>query len=155
MHIRGLCDVVSGNYCPVGSAVMIQCSAGTWGSTTGLGNAMCSGQCTAGMGMILVVVWCIIRYIYLRHCYRFANFFINCIPRRFPQVIIARLAALPRPQSYALLGTRIYFDKYTMLWCFNCLFFMFFGLLICRSYCQNGAGIPTTCNAGIFFMKNI
>ena len=41
----------SGNYCPVGSAAVIQCPAGTWGSTTGLMNAACSGQCTAGMGM--------------------------------------------------------------------------------------------------------
>ena len=42
-------DFGSGNYCPIGSAAVIQCPAGTWGSTTGLQNATCSGQCTAGI----------------------------------------------------------------------------------------------------------
>ena len=39
----------SGNYCPIGSAAMVLCPAGTWGSTTGLQTALCSGQCTAGI----------------------------------------------------------------------------------------------------------
>ena len=41
----------SGNYCPSGSSEMVQCPAGTWGLTTGLQTAACSGQCTAGMGV--------------------------------------------------------------------------------------------------------
>ena len=40
----------SGNYCPIGSAAMVQCPAGTWGSTTSLTTAACSGQCSAGIG---------------------------------------------------------------------------------------------------------
>ena len=40
----------SGNYCPIGSAAMVPCPAGTWGSTTSLTTAACSGQCSAGMG---------------------------------------------------------------------------------------------------------
>ena len=43
-------DFGAGNYCPIGSVDVVQCPAGTWGSTTGLQNATCSGQCTAGMG---------------------------------------------------------------------------------------------------------
>ena len=51
--VHGLFDVDSGNYCPIGSVAVIQCPTGTWGSTTGLTNATCSGQCTAGMGFFL------------------------------------------------------------------------------------------------------
>ena len=40
----------SGNYCPSGSAAMIQCPPGTWGSTTGLTSAACTGPCAAGIG---------------------------------------------------------------------------------------------------------
>ena len=56
----------AGNYCPTGSAAVVQCIAGTWGSAMGLQTAACSGQCTAGMGT------CFPKYtfccFYVRHC---------------------------------------------------------------------------------------
>ena len=48
-EVHGLFDVDSGNYCPIGSVAVVQCPIGAWGSTTGLTNATCSGQCTAGI----------------------------------------------------------------------------------------------------------
>ena len=41
-------DYNSGYYCPIGSAAVIHCPAGTWGSSTGLATVECSGQCTEG-----------------------------------------------------------------------------------------------------------
>ena len=83
----------SGNYCPRGSAAMVPCPAGTWGSTTGLHTATCSGPCSAGSVKIFGVV-------YLHNCFRFY------MPHYFSQVTIARQEAAPRPHTHALPGIR-------------------------------------------------
>ena len=48
-YLNRLYNYDSGNYCPIGSAAMVQCPAGTVGLTTGLSTMACSSQCTAGM----------------------------------------------------------------------------------------------------------